>query len=212
MNRKEQKSEMGSRYLTRSLSDFNVRRDGDSNPKIEGYFAVFNSNYELWPGASESVAPGAFDETLAGDIRALIDHETRLVLGRTKSGTLQLRQDERGLWGSIDVNPNDVDAMNLVARMERGDVDQCSFGFDILDEETEFREDGSIHWTIKSVKLYEVTVCTFPAYEETSVAVRKACVEEIQKRKNDEWKQRMIQRLKKGEQKNAEDIDAQKED
>lgn len=197
------REETGRRYLTRSNQDFKVRRDSESNPKIEGYFAVFNSNYELWDGASESIAPGAFDGELSGDVRALIDHETRLVLGRTKAGTLTLRQDERGLWGSIDVNPNDMDAMNLVARLERGDVDQCSFGFDITEEETEFRDDGSIHWTIKGVKLYEVSVCTFPAYEETSVAVRKQNFEEIQKRKNEAWKEEMRRKLSREENENA---------
>ena len=63
--------------------------------------------------------------------------------------------------------------MNLYARVERGDVDQCSFGFDILEEDTTYNEDGSVHWTIKRVKLYEVSVVTFPAYEDTSVQARK---------------------------------------
>ena len=67
---------------------------------IEGYFAVFGSNYELWTGASESIDPHAFDGALVDDVRALIDHETRLVLGRNKAGTLELKVDERGLWGS----------------------------------------------------------------------------------------------------------------
>ena len=189
---------------TRTMaSKFTLRRDGENNPKIEGYFSVFNSNYEMWPGATESIAPGAFSKTLGGDIRALIDHETRLVLGRNTAGTLQLREDEHGLWGSIDVNPNDVDAMNLVARMERGDVNQCSFGFEIIDEETEYREDGSIHWTIREVKLHEVSVVTFPAYTDTGVALRKHDFEEIKKRKNEAWKESRLQRLKKGEQTDA---------
>lgn len=196
--------ETGSRYLTRSLADFKVRRDGeDEHPVIEAYFAVFNSDYNLWPGASESIAPGAFDGETSGDVRALIDHETRLVLGRTKAHTLQLKQDERGLFGTIDVNPKDVDAMNLVARLERGDVDQCSFGFDIVNEETEFREDGSIHWTIKQVKLYEVSLCTFPAYEETSAALRRKDFDEIQKRRNEAWREEMRKRLNREENKNA---------
>lgn len=204
LKNKEHRTETGSRHLTRSVSDFKVRRDGeDEHPVIEAYFAVFNSNYELWPGASESIAPGAFDGETSGDVRALVDHETRLVLGRTKAHTLQLTQDERGLFGTIDVNPKDVDAMNLVARMERGDVDQCSFGFDILDEETEFRDDGSIHWTIKSVKLYEVSICTFPAYEETSAALRRRDFDEIQKRKNEAWKQEMRHRLSREEKNDA---------
>lgn len=183
------------RQVRTALSKFETREDS-GELFIEGYFAVFNSNYELWPGATESVAPGAFSDTLGGDIRALIDHETRLVLGRNTSGTLELKEDSHGLWGKIRINPKDTDAMNLYERVKRRDVDQCSFGFDILDEETEFRENGSIHWTIKKVKLYEVTVCTFPAYEETSVSARKKSYEEILKRKNDAWKEKTLSRLK----------------
>lgn len=181
-----------------NLSKFQTREDG-KDLIIEGYFAVFNKIYELWTGATESIAPGAFDETLSDDIRALIDHETHLVLGRNIAGTLKLKTDSRGLWGEIIINPNDSDAVNLYERVKRGDVDQCSFGFDILDEETEFRDDETIHWTIKKVKLYEVSVCTFPAYEETSVSARKRDFEEIKKRSNESWKLKMKNHLK-GEQ------------
>ena len=153
-------------------SKFNTREDGE-DLYIEGYFSVFNSNYELWQGATESIDSHAFDNALGDDIRALVDHDTHLVLARNKAGTLELKIDSRGLWGKIRINPKDSDAMNLYERVKRGDVDQCSFGFDILDQETEYREDGTVHWTIKSVKLYEVSVCTFPAYEDTSVSARK---------------------------------------
>lgn len=187
------------RQLRTISSEFNTRDDG-GNLSIEGYFAVFGSVYEIAPGMSESIAPEAFDKTLSGDIRALINHDTTLVLGRTKAGTLNLRTDNRGLWGHIDVNPNDSDAMNLYERVKRGDVDQCSFGFDIIDEETEFREDGSVHWTIKEVELYEVSPCTFPAYEETSIAARAKERDDLLKRKNEAWKEKMLKKLKGGEE------------
>lgn len=174
---------------------FETREDGN-DLKIEGYFSVFNSNYEICPGATESVAPGAFSDTLGGDIRALINHDTTLVLGRCKAGTLELKEDSHGLWGSIKINPNDQDAMNLYERVKRGDVDQCSFGFNIVEEETDFREDGSIHWTLKKVDLHEVSVCTFPAYEETAVSARKQDLAEIQKRKTEAWREKMKSRLK----------------
>ena len=177
-------------------------RDDDGKLSIEGYFAVFDSVYEIAPNMTESIARGAFDNTLSDDIRCLINHDTTLVLGRTKAGTLQLRTDNRGLWGHVDINPNDVDAMNLYNRVQRGDVDQCSFGFDIINEETDFRDDGSIHWTIKEVKLYEVSPCTFPAYEETSIAARTAQRDELIKRKNDAWRDKTIKKLK-GEKENA---------
>lgn len=183
------------RQLRTVGTKFETREDGE-NLSIEGYFAVFNSIYEIVPGMSESIAPGAFSKTLSGDIRALINHDTTLVLGRTKANTLQLREDNHGLWGHIDVNPNDTDAMNLYERVKRGDVDQCSFGFDILSEETDFRDDGSVHWTIKEVELYEVSPCTFPAYEETNISARAKEREDLLKRKNEAWKDAILKKLK----------------
>ena len=183
------------RQMRSTASKFETRESEDGL-FIEGYFSVYNSTYELWPGATESVAPGAFENTLGGDIRALIDHETRLVLGRNKSGTLELREDSHGLWGRVKINPNDQDAVNLYERVKRGDVDQCSFGFDIVKEDTEVRDDGSVHWTIREVKLYEVSVVTFPAYTETSVSARKRDFEEIKKRETEKWRDDMKRRLK----------------
>ena len=181
---------------TTSTNFYATRDEVTEKLSIEGYFAVFNSNYEIAPDMSESIAPGAFDNTIADDVRALINHDTTLVLGRAKAGTLQLRTDNHGLWGHIDINPNDTDAMNLYNRVQRGDVDQCSIGFDILNEETDFREDGSVHWTIKEVKLYEVSACTFPAYEETNIAARTKEKEDLVRRKNDAWKESVLKKLK----------------
>ena len=175
-------------------SDFQTRAE-DDGLYISGYFSVFNSIYQLWEGATESVAETAFDETLSGDIRCLVDHETRLVLGRTKAGTLTLKTDSRGLWGEVRINPKDTDAMNLYERVKRGDVDQCSFGFRILDEE--FTDHGtSVHWTIKKVELYEVSVVTFPAYQDTSVSARERDLEEIRSKQTKVWKERMLKKLK----------------
>ena len=131
----------------RSIPSAFQTREENEDLYIEGYFSVFNTDYELWPGATESVAPGAFSDTLGNDVRALIDHESRLVLGRSRAGTLELREDSHGLWGRIKINRADSDAMNLYERVRRGDVDQCSFGFDITAEETDYRDDGSVHWT-----------------------------------------------------------------
>lgn len=198
------------RRQTRSAdTEFITREDGEELT-IEGYFAVFNSNYDIGYGMSESIAPGAFDGTLADDVRALINHDTTLVLGRTAAHTLELRQDERGLWGKIAVNPNDSDAMNLYNRVKRGDVNQCSFGFDILDEETEFHDNGDIHWTIKAVKLYEVSCCTFPAYAETSITARQQDAAELKRRNLEAWKERTLKRLK-GESNGTQSVDAGEE-
>lgn len=163
---------------------------------IEGYFSVFNSEYPLWEGASEIVKPGAFTNSVSGDVRALINHDSSLVLGRTKAGTLTLRQDERGLWGSIRINRDDVDAMNLYARVQRGDVDQCSFGFDIKRETFVDLGGGKCRWEIEEVDpLYEVSVCTFPAYTETSVSARKQDLAEIEKRRAEAWRSEMKKKL-----------------
>ncbi|MCR1842762.1 HK97 family phage prohead protease [Murimonas intestini] len=182
------------RQLRSISSKFETRAEESGDLYISGYFSVFNSNYEIWPGATESVADSAFDGALSDDIRCLIDHETRLVLGRNKAGTLTLKTDSRGLWGEVKINPNDQDAVNLYERVKRGDVDQCSFGFDILDEEFEDRG-AEVHWTIKKVKLYEVSVVTFPAYEETGVTARKQQLQTMKQREHEAWKSKILRKL-----------------
>lgn len=185
------------RQLRTVATDFATREDGDT-PHITGYFAVFNSNYEIAPGMSESIAPGAFSRTLSGDVRALVNHDTTLVLGRTRAHTLELKEDSHGLWGDIAVNPNDGDAMNLYERVKRGDVDQCSFGFEIVKEDTDVRDDGSIHWTIREVNLFEVSACTFPAYESTNISARERQRDDIVARGLAAWKEKAKERLKHG--------------
>ncbi len=180
---------------TRTMGCRFETREENSERRIEGYFNVFGDGYELWKGATESVDAHAFDDTLTNDVRALVNHDTTLVLGRSKAGTLTLRADEYGLWGSVLINPDDQDAMNLYARVQRGDVSQCSFGFVILDEETEYREDGSVHWTIKKVELYEVSVVTFPAYKETEVQARREEFETMRKRRAEVWRHERLARL-----------------
>lgn len=201
---------LGKRQVRCAPADFQTRDDENGNQYIEGYFAVFNSNYEIAPGMSESIAPGAFTDTLSGDIRCLTDHDTRLVLGRTTANTFEVRETERGLWGRALINPNDQDAVNTKARVDRKDVTQASFGFDILEEDTEIREDGSVHWTIRKVKLYECSVVTFPAYEETDIFSRSAERDEIIKRQREAWAERAKQKLR-GEKNGTESIDAPKE-
>ncbi len=184
---------------TRSLqTELKTRAEPDAQDMyIEGYFAVFGRETELWPGAYEEIAPGAFDETLGNDIRALINHDTTLVLGRNKAGTLELKADSYGLWGRIKINPNDSDAVNLYERVKRGDVDQCSFGFNITSEETDWRDDGTVKWTITGIDLHEVSVCTFPAYEETGVQARKAEVEQHRQRLLEAKKNKLRERIEK---------------
>lgn len=184
------------KILTRA-TEFRAMEENEERI-IEGYFAVFDGTYELWPGATESIDRNAFDGELDGDVRALIDHDTRLVLGRTIAGTLALRVDTHGLWGRIIINQDDQDAVNLYARVKRGDVSQCSFGFEILDEERTINEStGDVHWLIKRVKLYEVSVCTFPAYQSTSVSARADEMAMVKKRQFENWKENLKARLSK---------------
>ena len=176
-------------------ADFATREDGERR-YIDGYFAVFGSEYWLWDRGFETIDRTAFDLNADTDVRALTNHDTTLVLGRTSVGTLSLRVDEKGLFGTILINDKDQDAVNLYERVKRGDVSQCSFGFDILEESTEYRDDGITVFHLKRVRLWEVSVCTFPAYEDTGVAARMAQVEEIEKRKNEAWRAEMLRRLK----------------
>jgi len=191
--------DIGTRQMRAVTTSFETRSDDDGNQYIEGYFSVFNSTYDMGQGMSESIAPHAFDDTLADDIRCLTNHDTRLVLGRTSAHTFELRQDEHGLWGRVLINPKDTDAMNTKARVDRGDVNQASFGFDILQEDTDIREDGSVHWTIRKVKLYECSVVTFPAYTDTNLSARQKDFDEIMKRKDEAWKENMKKRIHKEE-------------
>ena len=177
-------------------------REVDGNLYIEGYFAVFGSEYWLWEEAYETIDAGAFDLEADRDVRALTNHDTTLVLGRTTAGTLTLRVDERGLWGSILVNTADQDAVNLYERVKRGDVSQCSFGFDVLEQDVEYKEGSPTVWHIRRVKLYEVSVVTFPAYTDTGVQARQAELADIKKRKLETWRAEMTAKLK-GEKPNG---------
>nr|DAP51839.1 MAG TPA: prohead serine protease [Caudoviricetes sp.] len=186
--------------LTRtSLTQFQTREEDSGKRLIEGYFAVFNRETELWTGAYEEIAPEAFNETLGNDIRALSNHDTTLVLGRNKAGTLHLKVDSRGLWGEIEINERDTDAVNLYERVKRGDVDQCSFGFNILQEQTDWRDDGTVKWTLEKIDLHEVSVCTFPAYEDTGVQARHNQVEQYREKQMEQWRHSITNKLKGGQ-------------
>ncbi len=178
-------------------SKLETRSEQGEDMTIEGYFAVFNKETELWKGAYEVIATGAFDNTLGNDIRALVNHETVKVLGRNTVNTLELKIDSHGLWGRIKINPNDSDAVNLYERVKRGDVDQCSFGFNIVKEDTEWRDDGTVKWTIQEVDLHEVSVVTFPAYEATGVQARHTEIEQYKEKQMQQRKKQIEMRLKK---------------
>ena len=203
---------MEQRYL--QMHDIQTRSEDESNDLIvEGYFAVFDEIYNVWPGVTESIRAGAFDDSVGQDVRALYNHNTDQILGRVSAGTLSLKQDDHGLWGQIKINSKDSDAVNVYERIARGDITGCSFGFDIETEERDIRDDGSVHYTITKVNpLYEVSPCVFPAYEATNISSRGKDLEEIKKRSIQAWRDRMVARLKKGGQDGTQSSDAPEED
>ena len=154
------------------------REDGeDYLPKITGYAAVFDSETVIggreW-GFREKIAKGAFTEALrTSDVRALFNHDEEYVLGRVKSGTLRLMEDERGLKVEIDP-PDTQDAKDLIKRMQRGDIDQMSFAFTMEGGVQTWDETGDMPLRIieKVGELLDVSVVTYPAYPETEAAAR----------------------------------------
>lgn len=155
--------------------------DGDEGaqaPVISGYAALYNSESELLYGFfREVIRPGAFDSSINGDIRCLFNHDSSYVLGRTASGTLQLRSDAKGLFFSV-TPPDATWAEDLQQSIKRGDINQMSFGFTTEDDKWEDLEDGTTLRELLDVNLLEVSIVTFPAYTSTSASVRSA--EEIE--------------------------------
>ncbi|MFG1204402.1 HK97 family phage prohead protease [Xanthobacter aminoxidans] len=135
--------------------------------RLEGYAAVFNTEAHVG-GFIETIAPGAF-RALGGDILALLDHDTGKVLGRTKSGTLRLAEDARGLSFSLDI-PDTQAGRDVLTLAERGDLGGMSFGFQVPKGGDTWR---GTHRTLRSVDLAEISVVqAWPAYEGTEIALR----------------------------------------
>ena len=141
---------------------------------IEGHAAVFDSWSETLGGMfpfREKVNRGAFGESLEkDDIRALFNHDPNFILGRNRAGTLELREDEKGLYVKI-IPPDTQTARDLITSIERGDINQMSFGFSV-EEEKWNTENGIDVWELRKVKLFGVSPVTFPAYPATDVGLR----------------------------------------
>ena len=175
---------------------FEITRD-ETTPEeriVEGYFALYESETELWQGSYEIISKGAFDNTLNKDVRALWNHNTQYVLGRSKNGSLQLKADDKGLFATIKL-PNTQYAEDLFELVSRGDIDQASFGFNIIDEDLEELANGGYRWRINEIDLHEISVVTFPAYENTTVQARAKQVEKLQERKLEEKRNSLSKRL-----------------
>lgn len=141
------------------------------SPIIRGHAAVFDLLSEDIGGFRERIAPGAFAKTIqSADIRALINHEPTLILGRNTSGTLRLWEDIKGL--AIEIDPPDTQAArDLEVSMTRGDINQMSFGFYTLNDKWQ-KVDGEWIRTLLEVDLFDVSPVTYPAYPQTDVAIR----------------------------------------
>lgn len=174
-----------SRMLRSRLTEFQTRAEGE-DLVISGYFVVFDQPYYVDDGIEEIITRGAFQDAEMDDVRALVDHLTHLVLGRTTAGTLEFQLDDTGIFCTIRINPKDQDALNLYARVQRGDVDQASFGFDEDLDAGAWIElpDGRARWEVRRItKLWEFSVCTFPAYEQTFVEARARELSDLRERR-----------------------------
>jgi len=146
-----------------------VRTDGDKRTLV-GYAAIWNSDTTIGDYFVERIAPGAFTKAIRGDILALVNHDSGRVVGRTKSGTLRLTEDDRGLAVEIDV-PDTTDGNDLWKLVERGDISGMSFAFRATKQEWD--ESGEMpHRTVIEAELYEVTATPIPAYPDTTLAKR----------------------------------------
>lgn len=156
---------------TINITNLQTRDGEDQSHVISGYAAVFNSKTLIGDWFEEVIAPGAFSRTISenGDIRALFNHDWNNVLGRTKSGTLRLEEDDRGLKFEVEL-PNTSVARDLVESMKRGDINQCSFGFIPTSETWDYNTEP-MQRTINEVELYEISVVSIPAYEDTEVSL-----------------------------------------
>lgn len=182
-------------------------REEDGKRYLDGYYSVFNQPYEVVSGWIEEIAPGAFSRTLreGSDVKVLWNHNTDIVLGSTANRTAYLYEDERGLHGPAEINEEDQDAKNAYARVNRGDVRGCSFGFEIRGMEESWDDDGTYRTRLTDVELFEVSPCTFPAYTSTSISARakedlekaRSRLKDAEKERREQWRKQMREKLKK---------------
>ena len=164
-------------------AQFKTREETETGDLIlSGYFIKFDEVTELWPGYFEVIKREGVEKAIQNaDIRALFNHDDSLVLGRTGNGTVTLGVDEIGLFGDIIINKEDPQAIGAYARVQRGDVVGCSFGFIPIKINTEEHDDGSYLDTILELEIFEVSPCTFPAYPQTEIAARQKDFESQQR-------------------------------
>lgn len=146
-------------------------RSEDDGIKVSGYAAVFNEETDIGGMFREQIAPGAFKDAIGrDDVVFLINHEG-LPLARTRSGTLTLTEDDKGLYMETTLDPNDPDVKSIVGKMKRGDLDKMSFAFWPEKQEWDDTQDPPLR-TITQAALYDVSIVTTPAYDGTEIGLR----------------------------------------
>ena len=170
---------------TRATGEFRVekRADGEGR-KIVGYAAVFNQEVDIAGFFREMIKPGAFADAITrDDVHALSNHDYDHVLGRLKAGTLKMSEDSHGL--KVEIAPPDTqDARDLITSMERGDIDQMSFGFSMMGGIQEWDDTGDLplRTIVKVGELFDVSVVPRGAYPTTEVGLRSLEAEREKKR------------------------------
>lgn len=171
--------------------------EGQEKPKIRGHAALFNERAGDPAVFVEQIAPGAFKKSIKkDDVRALWNHNPDYVLGRNKSKTLTLSEDEKGL--AIEIDPPDTQwARDLMTSISRGDISQMSFGFRVLKQKWE-KEDGVDVRTLQEVELWDVSPVTYPFYEGTDVALRSRPHQELPKQARPHLREKLAIKQKTG--------------
>lgn len=152
----------------RTMGTIEVREADSDDMVLEGYAAVFNSETDLGH-FREVIKPGAFDDVMTNDVRALINHDPNLILGRTENGTLELSTDERGLKYRVKLG-NQQYAKDFYESVKRGDISQSSFAFTIKDQS--WNEERTVRSVDKVRQLLDVSPVTYPAYAAATVQAR----------------------------------------
>jgi len=157
-------------FECRSGAPAEIRAD-ENSIRVSGHAAVFNEEADIGGFFWEKIAPGAFANAIGrDDVVFLVNHEG-LPLARTRSGTLTLTEDERGLFMETELDAEDPDVRGIVPKMKRGDLDKMSFAFRVVKEEWD--ESGDIPLrTIMEASLHDVSIVTTPAYEGTDIGLR----------------------------------------
>ena len=164
----------------RSLSEVVEQRAYDGELKaavegrtVEGYASVFNSMSEDLGGFREIILPGAFSEVLDNDVRALYNHDSNYLLARTTSGTLELKEDDKGLYYRFEM-PNTSYGNDMLELFRRGDLSQSSFGFTVEKDSWRMEDGQQVRYIERVGSLFDVSPVVFPAYSQASSGLRSA--------------------------------------